>query len=213
MVGYYNYTVWLTYFSLVFGGVGICFALSMHPYLATIMLAVSGICDLFDGKIARTKKDRTDNEKHFGIEIDSLCDLVCFGCLPLCIGYCVGMKQWYFWPILVLFIVCGMIRLAYYNVLEFNRTPGEKSVFYGLPITTSAIIIPFLMLFHPLIGANYFYIVYAIILLILTIGYIVKIRIPKPSTKTSIIMVIILMLIFVALLIVELVLKINGLIL
>lgn len=122
------------------------------------------------------------------------------------------MKQWYFWPILVLFIVCGMIRLAYYNVLEFNRTPGEKSVFYGLPITTSAIIIPFLMLFHPLIGANYFYIVYAIILLILTIGYIVKIRIPKPSTKTSI-MVIILMLIFVALLIVELVLKINGLIL
>lgn len=213
MVGYYNYTVWLTYASLACGGVGICFALSGHPYLATIMLAVSGICDLFDGKIARTKNDRTDNEKHFGIEIDSLCDLVCFGCLPLCIGYCVGMRNWYFWPLLILFIVCGMIRLAYYNVLEFNKTSGEKSVFYGLPITTSAIVMPFLMLFHPLIGVDHFYIFYAVVLGLLTIGYVVKIKIPKPSTRASIIMVITLLIIFICLLIVEIILKVQGYIL
>ena len=47
---------------------------------------VSGILDAFDGRVARTKKDRNEFEKNFGIQIDSLADLICFGILPVSIG-------------------------------------------------------------------------------------------------------------------------------
>ena len=87
MVGYYNYTVWLTYFSLICGSTGIamCFVFPERPIFAVVCLLLSGFCDLFDGKVARTKKDRTEQEKSFGIQIDSLVDLVSFGVLPACI--------------------------------------------------------------------------------------------------------------------------------
>ena len=45
---------------------------------------------MFDGKIARTKKNRTDEEKCFGIQIDSLADIVCFGILPIILGFKLG---------------------------------------------------------------------------------------------------------------------------
>lgn len=78
---FYNYTVWMTYASLVSGGIGIYFSLSGHPLIAIICLLLSGFLDMFDGKIARTKKNRTEIEKQFGIQIDSLTDLVCFAVL------------------------------------------------------------------------------------------------------------------------------------
>ena len=92
MVGYYNYTVWLTYFSLVSGmtGITLCFLVPDKPILAVACLLLSGLCDLFDGKIARTKKDRTASEKAYGIQIDSLVDLVCFGVLPAMIMITMG---------------------------------------------------------------------------------------------------------------------------
>ena len=62
---------------------------------------------MFDGKVARTKKDRTECEKKFGIQIDSLCDAICFGVLPVVIGYSVGMRDWIDLPILVLFPLCA----------------------------------------------------------------------------------------------------------
>lgn len=88
MIGVYDYTVILTYVSLLSAGMGIFISLSGHghPYVGIFFLLVCGLCDAFDGKVARTKKNRTDVEKKFGIQIDSLSDLVAFGVLPACIG-------------------------------------------------------------------------------------------------------------------------------
>ena len=47
-----------------------------------ICLMLAGVCDMFDGTIASTKKDRTRDERTFGIQIDSLSDIICFGVLP-----------------------------------------------------------------------------------------------------------------------------------
>lgn len=47
---------------------------------------------MFDGKIARSKKNRTDREKMFGVQIDSLCDCVCFGVFPAMICYLMGVR-------------------------------------------------------------------------------------------------------------------------
>ena len=78
MLGVYDYTVILTYISLWISIGGMMLSLNGHLDLAVLCLALSGLCDMFDGKIARTKKDRTEIEKRFGIQIDSLCDIVLF---------------------------------------------------------------------------------------------------------------------------------------
>ena len=83
MTGVYDYTVILTYLSLISANIGIFVALcDSKIYVAALCLMLSGLFDAFDGKVARTKKNRTDYEKKFGIQIDSLTDIVAFGVLP-----------------------------------------------------------------------------------------------------------------------------------
>lgn len=68
MLGVYDYTVVLTYVSLMVSIGGMMFAVNGHLHLGVMCLAISGLCDMFDGKIARTKKNRTEVEKRFGIQ-------------------------------------------------------------------------------------------------------------------------------------------------
>ncbi len=69
MIGFYDYTVILTYLSILSGTTGIILCLNGvgHPYLGMFFLLFSGLCDTFDGKVARSKKDRTEQMKKFGI--------------------------------------------------------------------------------------------------------------------------------------------------
>ena len=85
-IGFYDYTVVLTYMSLVSAVLGMVFAHKGLFGAAMLCLFFSGFCDAFDGTVARTKKNRTDTERKFGIQIDSLSDLIAFGVLPACIG-------------------------------------------------------------------------------------------------------------------------------
>ena len=88
MIGVYDYTVILTYMSLLSGCAGMIIAMSGlgHPYIGMLCMLISGLCDGFDGRVARRKKNRTKLEKDFGVQIDSLSDLVAFGVLPAAIG-------------------------------------------------------------------------------------------------------------------------------
>ena len=88
MIGVYDYTVILTYLSLLSASSGIVVSLwgKGHPFIGIFFLLLCGLLDAFDGKVARTKADRTELEKKFGVQIDSLSDLVAFGVLPACIG-------------------------------------------------------------------------------------------------------------------------------
>ena len=79
MIGFYSYTVILTYLSLVFAMVGIHLSVIGAYQWSFICLMMCGVCDTFDGMVARSKKNRTEEEKKFGIQIDSLCDLISFG--------------------------------------------------------------------------------------------------------------------------------------
>ena len=63
MIGFYNYTVILTYMSLISSSLGMIFAVNYRFKLALLCLALSGLFDMFDGKVARMKKNRTDDEK------------------------------------------------------------------------------------------------------------------------------------------------------
>ena len=128
MLGVYDYTVILTYISLWISIGGMMLSLNGHLDLAVLCLALSGLCDMFDGKIARTKKDRTEIEKRFGIQIDSLCDIVCFGVGPAIICYCMGMNGIVGVLILMFYVLAGLIRLAWFNVTEECRQQRTESV-------------------------------------------------------------------------------------
>lgn len=145
MIGFYDYTVILTYMSLISSIGGISLAANRHPILATFCLLFCGLCDMFDGKVARSKKNRTSEEKSFGIQIDSLSDIVAFGVLPAMLTISICNFRWYAYVISALFVLAGLIRLAYFNVTEEQRqqeTDENRQNFTGLPITSSALIFP-----------------------------------------------------------------------
>lgn len=185
MIGFYDYTVVLTYISFASSAVGIYCAMSGHLRLAIFFLALSGLCDMFDGKIARTKKNRTEDEKSFGIQIDSLCDIVCFGILPIIICYNLGMNHIYSMAILTFYGLAGLIRLAYFNVMEAKRqteTDEARKYYQGLPITSMAIALPFLFVVSPLLP-NYNVFLIALHILVAAVGilFITNFKLRKPS--------------------------------
>ena len=121
MIGFYDYTVILTYISLASSILGMISACYTRIGWAIFFLGMSGLLDTFDGKVARTKKNRTEDQKRFGIQIDSLCDIVCFGVCPVIICWFSGMQTPWEVSILIFYCLAGLIRLAYYNVMEEKR--------------------------------------------------------------------------------------------
>ena len=192
MLGFYNYTVILTYMSLISSIVGITFAFEGNTFWAVFCLMLSGFCDMFDGKVAKTMK-RTDDEKKFGIQIDSLSDLIAFGVLPAAIGYSVGLTAWWGKLIMSIFVLAALIRLAYFNVMEEKRqkkTTEVRKEYLGLPVTSDALIIPLIYILRNFIKEQ-FYIVYAIVLLIVAFLFLFKFKVKKPKLKGMIIMTIV----------------------
>lgn len=145
MIGFYDYTLILTLSSLVSAVIGITFAIGGKFRAAILCLIISGICDGLDGRVARTKKNRTDDEKSFGVQLDSMCDMIAFCALPMVTTYMAGGSGILNLVSVCFYGICSVIRLSYYNMKEINRmamdVPSEK-VYYGLPVTSSAIIFP-----------------------------------------------------------------------
>lgn len=192
MIGFYNYTVWLTYMGMLSSVLGIFFACSGNTTAAVICLMFSGLCDMFDGIVARTKKDRTEEEKRYGIQLDSLSDVVCFGVLPAVIGISIGATKVWQIIILALFALCGLIRLAYFNVTEETRqqqTAEKRKSYEGVPITSSALTVPLLFCFKSLIGAG-FPIAYTLLLLLNGAAFITPVKVKKPGKRGLAIMLI-----------------------
>ena len=147
MIGYYNYTVILTYIGTIFGFIGITYTFNNNLKLALICLMISGFCDMFDGKIASTMK-RSKAEKRFGIQIDSLSDLICFGVLPSLLVLRLTKGELIYVAITVMYLLCALVRLAWFNVDEEERQEKEdctRDTYLGLPVTTSALILPLIV--------------------------------------------------------------------
>lgn len=212
MIGFYDYTVILTYLSLLSACTGIIVSLAGpgHPYIGTFFLLVCGLCDAFDGKVARHKKDRSDMEKAFGIQIDSLSDLVAFGVLPVAIG--AAMLRWspiFEWlrdncshgvfilvetlliAVLILFALAALIRLAYFNVTEEERQKvetGARKYYTGMPVTTVSLIFPFIQLLQYIIPADVTLVYFATAILC-GFAFLLPIQIRKPGIKGILLMV------------------------
>ena len=184
MIGYYSYTVILTYLSLIFAMEGIHLSFNGMYQWAFICLIMCGICDTFDGMVARSKKNRTDEEKRFGIQIDSLCDLVAFGVFPAILGYNVGLSSIGWLAIEIFYVLAAVIRLAYFNVKEETRqkeTTEKRKYYQGLPVTTSSFILPMAYaLRYVIFQLDY---LYGALMLITGILFIVDFKVPKVQSK------------------------------
>ena len=185
MIGFYNYTVILTYIGLFSTIVGMTYALGGQTNIAIFCLMFSGLCDMFDGQIASTKKDRTQEEKNFGIQIDSLCDVICFGVFPAIIGYSLGINTPIGIACMSFFVLGGVIRLAFFNVTAEKKqaNPDGKPTYYrGLPITSSSLVFPALMLSNNIfIFGDNLKLIYEITLMVCAFLFVLDIQILKPK--------------------------------
>ncbi|MEA4814126.1 MAG: CDP-alcohol phosphatidyltransferase family protein [Oscillospiraceae bacterium] len=120
MLGFYNYTVILTYVGMLASFLGIMFAIDGSILQALLCLMISGFCDMFDGRVASTMK-RTRNEKNFGIQIDSLSDLICLGVLPAVIVHTLSPRNIIVSCICGLYLLCALILLLLFCAA---RIPG-----------------------------------------------------------------------------------------
>ncbi|MCQ2434439.1 MAG: CDP-alcohol phosphatidyltransferase family protein [Oscillospiraceae bacterium] len=193
MIGFYNYTVLLTYIGFACGSCGIYFAATGRTHAAIVALLLAGFCDMFDGKIAKTKKDRTDQEKRFGIQIDSLSDMVCFGILPPMIAFSAGLHSALHVAVFTCFSLAALIRLAYFNVTEEERqqvTTERRKVYEGLPVTSTALIIPLLFCFHAELG-DAFPIVAAVVYGLIAVAFITRFTLKKPQMRAMLLFILV----------------------
>ena len=184
LIGFYNYTVILTYLGAAAAVCGIFFSASGYNFWGVICLLFAGLTDMFDGKVASTMK-RTDSEKAFGIQIDSLCDLISFGVLPIAIGYGIGLRGGIFYVSAAAYVLCAIIRLAYFNVDEAQRQKtetGRRKTYYGLPVTTAALIFPTIFGIKSLLGEA-MPVIYQVAILGTAAAFIIKFPLAKPNKK------------------------------
>ena len=193
LIGYYKFWVVLTYFSAVSAIAGMYFALSGNIVLAIICLMICGLCDMLDGPVARRKK-RSEREKSFGIQIDSLADLISFGIFPVVIGFAVDSEYLsqenvtfrliLFIVIATIYVLTALIRLAYFNVIEAEiQGKREKRKYYeGMPVTMVSVLIPLVYSICLILGFSIASI-YPVMLLIISVAFITKVKIPKIKNR------------------------------
>lgn len=197
MLGFYDYTVWLTYISAFLAVFGTFVGINGggHPYIAAMCLLACGILDGFDGRVARSKKNRTREQMSFGIQIDSLSDMLAFGVLPCAMTFALGSdmkesKQWYlFFALCGLFVLSTLIRLAHFNVMEEVRQKeegGNRRYFNGLPVTSAAFVFPLLAIIQYLFRDSIHVFPACIVMMILMpfLFLFKKLHLPKFSTRT-----------------------------
>ena len=221
MIGVYDYTVVLTDISLISGCTGTIIAMSGigHPYIGMFLLLLCGLCDGFDGRVARTKKDRTPLEKKFGVQIDSFSDLISFGMLPAAIGMSMlrrherftdlpelteswldpavsmGHSELYRAALIIIalvYILAAMIRLAYFNATEEEREQEirENGVAYFTGLpVTSAALVFPMVLLMHYVPQIDLSVPYFVVMLVMAILFVGRFRIRKPGRKGVLIMV------------------------
>ena len=146
MIREFHLADWFT-LANAFCGVGALFAVMTflqtgdvrHIYFACGLIPAALVFDVLDGRIARWRQKSSE----LGRELDSLADVISFGVAPAAIAYGCGMQGLWDRVVLVFFVVCGVSRLARYNITAVKLSGGGDKVKYfeGTPIPTSLLLV------------------------------------------------------------------------
>lgn len=154
---------------------GIYFAVLGNFPAAMIGLLWAVFFDWSDGIIARRMQGRTDEQRTFGGQLDSLIDIVSFGICPAVVLLSYGQFSPWFIPGAFIIVAAGVIRLSYFNVFGLV---GE-STYMGLALDNNVIILVFVFLFNGLVSQTTFTVILYTLLVVLAILNVTSIRTPK----------------------------------
>lgn len=147
--GVYNPSIILTYISVFCAIVGMAHLMKSETIdsfnymrVAIPLLIASGVCDMFDGAVARRCK-RTDKEKEFGVQLDSLADTVAFVVFPALILVHMSNYSFISATLACVYAFAGIMRLGWFNV----TTEENKGYFQGMPVTLVSLFVPLVYTF------------------------------------------------------------------
>lgn len=121
----------LTIGNFACGLLSIMYSMKQEYQAAAVLIAAAVVLDFLDGRVARA----TGTVNDFGKHLDSLADLISFGVAPALFGYALGLQSGIAVAILAYFSICGMLRLARFNI-------QKQKGFIGVPITINGILFP-----------------------------------------------------------------------
>ena len=184
-IGVYNPSIILTYIGTISAITGIGILLSNKSFfavesmgLAMIALIVSGVCDMFDGAVARRCK-RTEQEKEFGIQLDSLSDTVSFVAFPACM--LIRMTDFSIIGLIIaaFYVFTGIMRLGWFNI----TTETSGGVYSGLPVTFSSLIFPAFWLLFSFLKVPYTNVIFQVLFAIVAILFVTNFKTKKIGIK------------------------------
>ena len=110
-------------------------------WIAFVLLPMALVLDVLDGYVARSAHIR---QSTLGSDLDSLADVISFGVAPAVLGFTLGLRGGWDMLVLTYFVVCGVSRLARFNVTAAalaDPSSGKVKYFEGTPIPTSIVIV------------------------------------------------------------------------
>ena len=174
-IGVWNLANCVTWLGIAAAVTGMYFAVGQDFRLSMLFLIVSGICDLFDGRVARMFK-RTEQEKAFGIQIDSFADTVSFVIFPAVFLLCLTRAPWTL-VIAILFVLAGVTRLCWFDI----TTDGDTKYFAGVPVTYMALVLPILWAVHQFVVLPQVAVFVAVAMAVMGVLFVLNIRVKKPG--------------------------------
>lgn len=153
-------------------------AMAGHAELALVALIWAGLCDLFDGLVARRCK-LDDYAQRFGVQIDSLVDVVSFGVAPVMIAAAFGLSGL---GMIAggLYVCAAAQRLAHFNVAT-AQSESTPRFYTGLPVTFAALILPLALAPLPLMPVDDYGLVLTVALLLMAWLFVAPLHIRKPA--------------------------------
>ncbi|MDP1512310.1 CDP-diacylglycerol--serine O-phosphatidyltransferase [Paenibacillus sp. CMAA1739] len=151
------------------GVLSLYFTIHEQYMTAFTLVVVAALWDVLDGLLARLLHCSSD----FGKQLDSLADVVSFGVAPafLILLYRLGDTHWIGPLVAVLFVICGAVRLARFNLMAFSKG------FVGMPITAAGVILSFVFLWSEHLKPE------LLLALMVVLSFLMVSRIPFPSFK------------------------------
>lgn len=178
LVGTFNPPAGVSLLGLCLAMAGCGLAMAGRLELALVALLWAGLCDLFDGLVAR-KLQLTQAEREFGVQIDSLVDMASFGVAPAVIGLAGGLAGPAGWIAALLYVCAAAMRLAHFNVSGLE-TRGSSSHYTGLPVTYAALLLPVVFIARRWLGEGGFAGLLTAAYLFIALCFLARIPVRKP---------------------------------
>ncbi len=196
LLGTYNWAGAVTFTGLLLAvAAGI---LSFHHHLSWAMVCLMGcgICDLFDGRVAR-RLNRSSAEAVFGLHLDSIVDMAAFGLTPVIVLMHCGFDSWIDFIFFGIYACAAAMRLAHFNQSHSDINTTLR-YYTGLPVTYAALIFP-VMVWGALKAGPMFYLWIVRLTVVMTaLLFVCKMKVPKPRGAAYIVFVLLAMVVTTA---------------